>query len=376
MRRMAPGATNGMLHFVKRSKLRIEQFRMAVPKHVRAVIGKPAWTESRRTTDHLIACRKRADLVARYTAEIAAAREGIAAARAGIAAAQPEIARQAEVDAVALLDQAFQRLAKERGSMDRAIQLQLQLLANLVLDSWAGAGQDLGEQWWGDFLVRVPVICDEPVPSLDSEHERTIYRLRAALLEGRGIVDGLVHQELAAILLDRGVYHPLWSVVSYMRSLEPDLPLEPDTLYEVVAKAYLRRLVEHRFESWPENFIEALSPLGWGAAPAEPPTPQPVPVAVDNPSLSAMRLSEGLQYWINQRRPRQSAVTEARRGVARYIALFGDVIVGDLTRAQVIEFRNLIADIPPQTELAKLAAMPIALNSRHSAVLSGPERAI
>jgi hypothetical protein len=302
-----------MSHSVKRSKSRIEQFRMVVPKDVRAVIGKTAWTESLRTTDHLIACRKRADLVARYTAEIAAA-------RAGIAAAQAEIARQAEVDAVTLLDLAFQRLAKARGSMDRAIQLQLQLLANLVVDSWAGAGQDLGEQWWGDFLVREPVVCDEPVPSLDSERERTIYRLKANLLEGRGIIDGLVHQELAAILLDRGVYHPLWSVVSYMRSLEPDLPLEPDTLYEVVAKAYLRRLVEHRFESWPENVVEALSPLGWGAAPAEPAkpqpvpiaVPQPVPVAVDNPSLSAMRLSEGLQYWINQRRPRQSAVTWCR----------------------------------------------------------------
>jgi len=234
--------------------------------------------------------------------------------------------------------------------MDRAIQLQLQPLANLVLDSWAGAGQDLGDQWLGDFLVREPVICDEPVPSLDSEHERTIYRLRANLLEGRGIVDGLVHQERAAILLDRGVYQPLWSVVSYVRSLEPDLPLEPDTLYEVVAKAYLRRLVDHRFESCPENFVEALSTLGWGAAPAEPATPQPVPVAVHNPSLSAMRLWEGLQYWTNQRRPRQSAVTEARGGVAGYIAF-----VGDTTRAQVIEFRNLIADIPPQTELAKLA---------------------
>jgi hypothetical protein len=245
-----------MSHSVKRSKSLIEHFRMVVPKDVRAVIGKTAWTESLWTADHLIDCRRRADLVARYTAEIAAA-------RAGIAAAQAEIARQSEVDAVTLLDQAFQKLAKARGSMDRAIQLQLQLLANLVLDSWAGAGQDLGEQWWGDFLVRGPVICDEPVPSLDSERERTIYRLRAALLEGHGIVDGLVQRELAAILLDRGVYHPLWSVVSYMRSLESDLPLEPDTLYEVVAKAYLRRLVDHRFESWPENVVEALSPLGW-----------------------------------------------------------------------------------------------------------------
>ena len=74
-----------MSHSVKRSKSRIEQFRMVVPKDVRAVIGKTAWTESLRTTDHLIACRKRADLVARYTAEIAAAREGIAAAQAEIA---------------------------------------------------------------------------------------------------------------------------------------------------------------------------------------------------------------------------------------------------------------------------------------------------
>lgn len=331
-----------MSHSVKRGKSRFEQFRMIVPKDVREVIGKTAWTESLRTTDPFVAREKRAELIIRCTAEIRQAREGIV--------------DRAKADAIVLLDRAFSLLAQARGTMDRAVQLPLQLLRSVVLDSWVGTGRDMGAQWWGDFLVREPVTSDEAIPSFDNERERAMYRLRANLVEGRGIADGLVYQELAAILLDRRVFHPIWCVVSYMRSLESRLPLARDATYEVVAEAFLRRLAEYRFESWPENVADALAPLGRGAAPVPTSRPQPAPVDMRYQGLLAMRLSEGLQYWIDQRRPGQSAVNEARRGVARYIALFGDVIIGTINRAQVIEFRNLIADIPPQTELAKLTA--------------------
>lgn len=338
-----------MSYSVKRGKSRFEQFRMIVPEDVRGVIGKTAWAESLRTTDPFLAREKRAALIIRCTAEIRAAREGIA--------------DRAKADAIALLDRAFDRLAQARGSMDRAVQLQLQLLANLVLDSWASEGKEMGEQWWGDFLVREPVGSNEPVPSFDNERARAMYRLRADLVEGRGIADGLVHQELAAILLERRVFQPIWPVVSYMGSLERRLPLDSESIYPLVAEAFLRRLAAHRFESWPEGVVEALMPLGRAATMPPPHMPQPMSVAGAHHGLSAMRLSEGLRYWIDQRRPRPSAVTEANRGVARYIALFGDVLVGDITRAQVIAFRNLIADIPPQTELAKLAATGRTLRS-------------
>jgi integrase len=338
-----------MSHSVKRGKSRFEQFRMIVPEDVREVIGKTAWTESLRTTDPFVAREKRAELIIRCTAEIRQAREGIV--------------DRAKAHAIELLDRAFSLLAQARGTMDRAIQLPLQLLGSFVLDSWVGTGRDMGAQWWGDFLVREPLTFDEAIPSFDNERERAMYRLRADLVEGRGIADGLVYQELAAILLDRRVFHPIWCVVSYMRSLEPRLPLAPDATYEVVAEAFLRRLAEYQFESWPENVADALAPLGRGAVPIPTSRSQPAPVEMRYQGLLAMRLSEGLQYWIDQRRPGQSAVNEARRGVARYIALFGDVIIGTINRAQVIEFRNLIADIPPQTELAKLTAKGKTLRS-------------
>jgi hypothetical protein len=312
--------------------------------------GKTAWTESLETTDPTVAREKRARRVSECTAEILAARA--------------RVRNSASADAVALLDRAFSRQAETYGTMDRAIAAQLQMLASFVVESWAGSQAGDDEQWWGEFLVRSPATQHEPVPSLDTDGERALYRLRADLVEGRGLADGLVHQELAAILLERRVFQPVWAVVSYMRSIEPQLPLKPEPVYDAVAESYLRRLAEHRFESWPVNVREALAPLGRGTPP---PTGTasitPPEVVRQHEGLRAKRLTEALAYWAEQRRPRQSAVNEASRAVARYVALFGDVAVGDIMRAQVIDFRNLVADLPPQMELAKLVAAGRTLRS-------------
>jgi len=201
-----------MSHSVKRPKSKYEQFRMNVPEDVRAVVGKTAWTESLKTTSSLLARELRAKLVAQYTAEVRRIRAGND--------------RRADEAAVAMLHRAFSRLALLRGSMDTAVAEQLSLLGSFVRDSWAGTDETEQRQWWGDICLPEPTIEVEAVPSIDTEPERDIFRLRAELLEGRGIADGLVYQELARVLLVRRTLRPIWSVVSYMRSIEPGLDLE------------------------------------------------------------------------------------------------------------------------------------------------------
>lgn len=327
---------------------------MVVPADLRAMVGKTAWTESLGTTDPLLAAEKRGMLIARHKALIRELRASNG--------------RRAEVEALGLLDRAFTGLAVARGSMDAAVGQQLNLLATFVCDSWAG-GEEAGQpQWWGDIPVHEPATIIDVVPSIDAERERDVFRLRAEILEGRGIADGLVYQELATILLRRRIFRPIWFVVSYMRSIEPRLNLEPDNVYDAVAEAYLRKLAEHRFDCWPSNIHAAMIPFAQTNAPQPITLPSlPAKAAAPTPGrhngLLAMPLTEACRYWQEQRRPGASAITEAKRAVARFVALFGDVVVGDITRDQVIEFRNLVSDIPPQTELARVVASGRTLRS-------------
>lgn len=244
--------------------------------------------------------------------------------------------RQAEVDAAALVDVALDRLAKIRGSMDAAIAQQLTLLASHVCDSWAPALIDRRQQY-GDLIAYEPLIEVEPVPSIDTDAQREVFKLRAEIFEGRGIADGVVYRELATILLQRLVFRPIAFAVSYLRSIEPRLNLNDDKTYNAIAERHLTRLVDHAFGSWPAHIDKVIAPtvVSASAAPASPlhvASAQGPNTDHTATGLWALRLSEALPYWIKQRRPDRSAITEATRSVARFIALFGDMVVGTISR--------------------------------------------
>lgn len=335
-----------MSHSVKRRNSKYEQFRLVVPKDLVAIVGKSAWGCSLETTDATVAAAKRAKLLAFYKSEILRLRG--------------HLARKSLDDAAGLVDTALDRLSQIRGSMDAAIAQQLTLLASHVCDSWAPAPIDRRQQY-GDLIAYEPLVEVEPVPSIDDDTEREVFKLRAEIFEGRGIADGIVHRELATILLQRRVFRPIAFAVSYLRSIEPRLNLNDDKTYDAIAERYLSRLVEHTFGSWPANIDKVVAPtiVPTTASPLHAQLPAAPPSLGANndhaaTGLWSMRLSEALRYWIEQRRPGTSAVTEATRSVSRFIALFGDLVIGTITRPQVIEFRNLVTDMPPQVELAKL----------------------
>lgn len=339
-----------MSHSAKRARSQYEQFRMVVPKDIRHLVGRTEWTASLGTTDALEAKAKRAHLIEHYSTEITRLRDG----------ARQQLLNTALVD----VDRAFERLARARGSMDKAIAEQLQCLANCVCESWLPQQEPENQVWWRDFLVTEPSIKIRPVPSIDTEEDRSRYRLRALLLEGRGVADGLVHQELARAVLARRAYAPIFYVVSYLKSFEPKLDLEHGS-YDTVAEAYLKRLSEHRFENWPANIHEALLPTGTAGSGSREPSlthaASSPTIAHSHQGLLAKRLSEALTYWQEERRPGSSAVVEATRAVARFKSVFGDMVIGDIDRSIVIEFRNLIAQLPPQIELSRIETAGITL---------------
>ena len=337
-----------MSHSVKRAKSQNEQFRMAVPPDIQHLVGKTEWTQSLGTTDPVAAAAKRGELITFYKNKVLRLRG--------------QLAHRSVDDALRFLDRGFERLAVIRGSMDKAIAEQLALLASTVIDSWLPSDQLGQPQSWGGMTVLEAPVDPEPVPSIDTEPEREIFRLRAALLESNGRTDGILYRRLAALLLERRVLKPVWFAVSYMTSIEPKLKLDRDDVYEAVAAAYLERLAGHRFSSWPagaEAAVEAILsiPSPSGAAPV---TPEGTAL---NPTtgLWAMPLTDALAYWKQHRMPRPSAVSAATKSVLNFIDMFGDVVVGRITREMMIEYRNLVSDLPPQTELVKVRASGLKL---------------
>ncbi|MEP9403286.1 DUF6538 domain-containing protein [Sphingomonas silueang] len=330
-----------MSHSVKLAKSKNEQFRMAVPRDIRHLVGKSEWTASLGTTDPVAAAARRGELTAFCKNEVLRLRG--------------QLAQKPVNDALRLLDRGFERLATIRGSMDKAIAEQLALLASTVIDSWLPADQLGNPQDWGGMTVWEAPGDPEPVPSIDTEPEREIFRVRAALLEGTGKTDGILYRRLAALLLERRVFKPIRFAVSYMTSIEPKLKLDRDDVYEAVASAYLDRLAGHHFTSWParaeaavEPILSIPSPTGAAGVPDNAATPNPTT------GLWAMPLSDALGYWKQHRIPRPSAISAATKSVLNFIDMFGDIAIGRITREIMIEYRNLVSDLPPQTELTKV----------------------
>ena len=158
---------------------------MAVPRDIRHLVGKAEWTASLGTTDPVAAAARRGELTAFCKNEVLRLRG--------------QLAQKPVKDALRLLDRGFERLATIRDSMDKAIAEQLALLASTVIDSWLPADQLGHPQSWGGMTVWEAAGDPEPVPSIDTEPEREIFRVRAALLEGTGKTDSILYRRLAAL---------------------------------------------------------------------------------------------------------------------------------------------------------------------------------
>lgn len=113
-----------------------------------------------------------------------------------------ELARQATIDAEALIDAAFVAMASRNGSLDAVMVGRLNILALYVRSSWGVEHANTAERHFG-----IPEISEDEdelpsaVPILATDAERNRFVLQAKLFEGRGKTDGFVHQQLAKYLL-------------------------------------------------------------------------------------------------------------------------------------------------------------------------------
>ncbi|MEZ0495132.1 DUF6538 domain-containing protein [Sphingomonas sp. IW22] len=333
-----------MSHSVRRANSRFEQFRMAVPADIRDLVGKREWTHSLETTDPTLAAARRASHSAHYKAEILRLRS--------------VLSRQAKTDAATLVDRAFTRFATYSQSMDNAVAGELMKIATIVRSSWsveharAVEQQHLGEAQTGYYDPE-----PTPIPAIDDENERRLFCIRAEIFEGRNLpTDGLVYQELARALLARGVFQPLRFAVEYLQYVVPEIDITTRDGYDRVAEAYLTRLAEHEFESWPQNIREALAPIAQPPSPARPEpaiVSHPAPVVVSGPSLY-----DAFDEWKRRKGivGNHKTADEFETAIRRFEILCGTSDVTLITTEMVEGFGDTVAMLPsrPKKEIANL----------------------
>lgn len=343
-----------MSHSHKRANSRNAWFRMDVPKDIRHLAGKTSWQHSLHTAEPNLAAQRCAAWSAHYKGEVIRLRM--------------LAAHEAQQSTDALVDQAFNKLAQFTCSMDLAIAGELQKLASIVRSSWSNAHaraverQHLGEAW-------TSLLDPEPVsiPSIDDDEERRRFQLRAEILESNAATSGIVYQELARELLSRGVYEPLYFAISYLPYLVPAIDLSTKAAYDRVAHAYLTRLAEHAFGSWPIGIREALRPVVTSttngvAAPAIAATPPAFSAAPPCPAPAHHHtLSEAFSLWRRRKRitGKDKTGDEFAKAIARFEELTGTSMVEAITPAMVRTFISLVEQLPFRPKRA-VSVLPLS----------------
>ncbi|MDJ0276664.1 hypothetical protein QLH51_07640 [Sphingomonas sp. 2R-10] len=336
-----------MTHSHRRKASSNSYFRMDVPKDIRDLAGVTSWQRSLDTADLTLAEARRSSYAAHYKGEIIRLRALKADRRRHSAAS--------------LVDEALTRLARFFGSMDRAIAAELTRVATIVRSSWSNEHaravelQHLAESYTG-YSDDEPV----PIPAIDTEHARQMFRVRAEVFEGKDLsTDGLVYQELARALLVRGVYEPLRFVIGYLPYLVPRIDLSNKGDYDAITQAYLTRLADHDFSSyWPDGIREALAPI---VAPiAQPDDHPPAAVSVPPRIVAGPTLKEAFDAWVANRgrTGRDKTTDEFRLAIARFEEICGTSDVTLITTEMVETFAATVAKMPARAK-KDVATLPI-----------------
>ena len=331
-----------MTHSHRKAKSRFEWFRMDVPARHRAKVGKTSWQHSLGTSDPQIAAIKRAEWTARYKAEVKRLDD--------------ERARQATIDAEALVDAAFVVMASRNGSLDAVMVGLLNILALYVRSSWGVEHANAAERHFG-----IPEISEgeddlpSPVPIFATDAERDRFVLQAKLFEGRGKTDGFVHQQLAKYLLaQEGWAHVETPLLTISHHAGEDFKVGT-ARYDAVARHFLKRLAEHRFDHWPEGLVDALSPLArtHETAAAAPSLPSPPPAKLTG---AGHPLSGVFADWRTASKAREKTKDEFATAINQFIDLFGDLPVELITKSIVKQYRSALLSRParPAPAIRKL----------------------
>lgn len=246
--------------------------------------------------------------------------------------------------------------------MDAAVAAELQKIALIVRSSWsvdharAVEEQHLGEAHTGYFDDE-----PDPIPAIDGDEARRLFRVRAEILEGKQTsTDGLVYQDLARTLLARGTYEPLRFAIGYLPYVVAEIDISTPAAYNAIAEAYLTRLAQHEFTSWPQGIREALLPIAApkpvgheAAVTAFPPTFDVAP--------TGRTLRDAFEEWKRAKKiaGKNKTADEFDTAVRRFDELCGVVDLRSITTDMIEAFRTRVAKLPVRPK-KEIRALPLA----------------
>jgi integrase len=321
-------------------------FRLAVPERLRAKIGKREIKLSLGTSDPAEAKIRQAQEQARW--------------RARFRDLELEVELDATKRAPELVDRFLADMARRNGALSNVIfGLQTVITMRLFIawgrDEFTDRRADRAfafmpgrEAWRGaDFTSVADIIPTE---------DRDRLLARVDLLHRHSDTQGAGFAEAIGYLL-RARAWDLVRIEVMMIQDHAGIEVPRGTpLFDAVAEQLLLRLAEKRPESG-----ELLRRIGEAE-----PTPPPSRAAIEAPAPPTSRkgsrpLSTGLAHWISLRAPRPQSEVEARRAVSRFIELNGDVAVEQITREQILDYRDFLSRMPKNLNLEKLKARGLSL---------------
>ena len=320
---------------------RVWYFRHDVPQDIQPLVGrKTSWQHSLKTGDYALATVKAAAHLEHYKREVLRLRRVVVA---GI-----------DTKATELVEKAFDRLARSHGSLDKAIEIELDSVALTVRSSWSRDDarqverEQLGEEISPDWEYGAG-----PIDLFGGEHGQNLFKVRAGVFENNPATAGLVYQELAAALLERGMFERLGYQVGCIGYESPLVDVMTPLGFDAVARAYLKRLAGHCFTSHPDNLREAISPVLGRPVSA---SPSAMIAAGASATVQAVvprsghTLQDAFQLW-KQRKgispgEHHKTADEFATAIARFERLCGVSDVGAVTKALIKSYRDQVSQLP------------------------------
>lgn len=338
----------------KKSTSRFWHYRWEVPAHLRAQNdGKRYVMESLKTTDSAeaqrLVHRKHEEVLAGFEANKLQKVEGALSA----------------VDRA--VDKYFAMGARVSGGMDEFCYTAMLMMFLIEVGTSANEAQAPEiSQALGTEIDPLTMRVDQPI-------DLSVELTRHQIFEQQEITQGFALRETPRRLLNKR----WWGPAAYF--LEGIIPMTgwewpPGSPgYNRAAEMFLLRLAEHKFAHWPDNLESALAATATGPALAAPKGPaslndqaiEPAPQSgldlkrgVSEASASGCLevLSKAVDEWASMARPELQTVFEARRTVARFVELFGDIPVDRITRDMMIEFRKFLVGMPKNLQIKKITS--------------------
>jgi integrase len=220
----------------------------------------------------------------------------------------------------------------------------LKFLAYRTRLTWGRDHADLAELELVGELEKSDEVQPEALPvGFIEADDQEAFVARSKALERDPRYQGYANREIARALLARQSWEAVEYEVLLVASAAGALMKVRSLLYDALAERVLRRLAEHRFRFWPANIDELVPPMAIKAATDAAPPPQV-------PAEEVRRLSDVLARWRANRGLKPDDVDktadEWKLAVDRFVNVHGDLPLERITRAMLIEFRDLMTGMP------------------------------